>query len=238
MVSTAGLILEDKFTDTLEQMEPVEFPLAQVSLALFRDEKKDSDFVGVTPDAVKSLVEANVKVFMQHGFGAAGGYDDMAYANVGAEFEDDFFQLSRMSHVLVKHTPFTASQLAMLQNKQLLITFCDAQSIDAEQLLAMWPKSISALAFDLIKDETGHCVLERLQNESSTTAELSVSVSNFLFPVLEELVLTPRLRFVLQKNPQLMSAVYCMDGIFCHTEMTERIPLPSRDIITLCWELN
>lgn len=238
MVSTAGLILEDKFTDTLEQMEPVEFPLAQVSLALFRDEKKDSDFVGVTPDAVKTLVEAKVKVFLQHGFGAPGGFADMDYANVGAEFEDDFFQLSRMSHVLVKHTPFTASQLAMLLNRQLLISFRDSHSINAEQLSVMKSKTISALSFDLFKDEQGQNVLEKLMNDNHTDEKISISASKFVLPMLMELVLTPRLRFLLQRNPNIMPAVYCMDGVLCNAKMAERLHLPFRDIISICWELN
>lgn len=237
-MSTAGLILEDKFTETLEQMESVEFPLAQMSVAFFRDEKTEPDFVGITPDAVKTMVEANVKVFLQHGFGTAGGYDDMAYANAGAEFEDDFFQLSRMAHVLVKHTPFSEAQLSMLRDRQLLISFCNSHFINSERLSAMKSKTISALSFDLLKDEQGQSVLEKLKNANRTSETLSISVSGFVLPMLLELVLTPRLRFLLQRNPNIMPAVYCMDGVLCNAQMAERLHLTFRDIISICWELN
>jgi len=237
-MSTAGLILEDQFTDTLEKENAIEFPLAQVAVALFRDEQETPDYVALTPQTVKALTEAKVKVFMQHGFGAAGGYDDMDYANVGAEFEDDFYQLSMMAHTLVKHSPFSESQISMMQQGQLLVSFYNAESVTAEMLAAMRPKNISAMSFDLLKDDRNHSVLGQLAKNNPTAESLSISVANYVLPILEELVLTPRLRFVLQKYPQMMPAVYCMDGVLCHKEMAARLQQPYRDIITLCWELN
>ena len=237
-MSTAGLILEEAIPETLELLNPVEFPMEQPSVALCRDEKPATNFVAVTPEAVQSLTDAQIKVWMQHDFGARSGFEDMAYANAGAEFEDDFTLLAGMARVILQQTPFTEEQLAILHSNQRLVSFQNSTSITTNMLTLMRQKTISALAFDLLLDNDKNPVLEQLALQSNSSEALSISVSNFVLPLLTELITTPRLRFVLQKNPNLMPCVYCIDGIPCNATLSERLHQPYRDIVSLCWGLN
>jgi alanine dehydrogenase len=50
--------------------------------------KNNENRVGLTPDAVRMLVKAKNKVFMQKGAGKGSGFTDKEYALAGAELVD------------------------------------------------------------------------------------------------------------------------------------------------------
>ncbi|MCR4879062.1 MAG: hypothetical protein K5901_07080, partial [Bacteroidales bacterium] len=59
-----------------------------------------------------------------------------------------------------------------------------------------------------------------------------------MFPVVDTLVHAPTVAYALQRAPELLQAVLCHAGSLCHQPTAERLHLPFRDILSLCWDLN
>lgn len=237
-MSTTGLILEDASPAVQAQPDTLEIPLRDVSIALLKDEHPIGSFVMMTPDAVHALVEKNIHVFMQHGFSEQGQFSDMDYANAGVEFEDDFFMLSRMTKVLVKFTPFTDEQIEMLKDEQIIFSTQFPSEISVEQIGKLNAKKVTALAMNLIREEQGMYMTDKILSETWSAESVNIALSAFLLPLLEALGTVPRIKFLLQRNPALMQSAYCFNGYLCNKEIAELLGQPCNDITSLCWDMN
>lgn len=237
-MSTTGLILEDASPAVQAQPDTLEIPLRDSSIALLKDEHPIGSFVMITPDAVHALVEKNIHVFMQHGFSEQGQFSDMDYANAGVEFEDDFFMLSRMTKVLVKFTPFTDDQIEMLKDEQIIFSTQFPSEISVEQIGKLNAKKVTALAMNLIREEQGMYMTDKILSETWSAESVNIALSAFLLPLLEALGTVPRIKFLLQRNPALMQSAYCFNGYLCNKEIAELLGQPCNDITSLCWDMN
>lgn len=216
----------------------VQTPLYEPAVAFLRDEVAVGDFVMMTPNAMRAFVENHVRVFMQHGFSAGSQYSDLDYANVGVEFEDDLFLLSRMVRTLVKFQPFTEEQLHLMRNEQIIISTQVPMQLTLPYIQQLQTKKISAIGLNFIKDREGRIMTDRILTETHSSVAINIAFSNFLLPLLMSFVCSPRLRFALQRNPQFMDGTYCFNGEICNREIAEMFNMPYRDIVTLCWDLN
>lgn len=230
--------MEDASPAVQAQPDTLEIPLRDVSIALLKDEHPIGSFVMMTPDAVHALVEKNIHVFMQHGFSEQGQFSDMDYANAGVEFEDDFFMLSRMTKVLVKFTPFTDEQIEMLKDEQIIFSTQFPSEISVEQIGKLNAKKVTALAMNLIREEQGMYMTDKILSETWSAESVNIALSAFLLPLLEALGTVPRIKFLLQRNPALMQSAYCFNGYLCNKEIAELLGQPCNDITSLCWDMN
>ncbi len=231
-------MLSDSSPEALAQPVIKASFMYEPAIAFVRDEQPFGDFVMMTPSAVSAFVDNHVHVFMQHGFSQGSSFSDMDYADVGVEFVDDFFQLSRMARVLVKFEPFTAEQVRLMREGQVLVSYMTLSSLSMSILLGFQEKKISALGLNLIKDLQGRGLTDRILTETLSPIAISIALSDFLLPLLMSLVCSPRLRFVLQRSAQWMESTYCFEGKICHKEIAEVFHFPLHDIISLCWDLN
>jgi len=216
----------------------MELPLAENSVALVKDENPIGSFVMLTPDAVHALVEKNIHVMMQHGFSEQGQFSDMDYADAGVEFVDDFFMLSRMTKLMVKFTPFTAAQMEMLKDEQVIFSTQFPAEISIEQIEKLNAKKVTALAMNLIREEQGMYMTDKILSETWSAQSVTIALSSFLLPLIEALATTPKVKFLLQRNPALMQSAYCFNGCLCNKEIAELLGQPCNDITSLCWDMN
>ena len=237
-MSTTGLILEDASPTVQTHPDILEIPFRDASIALLKDEHPIGSFVMMTPDAVHALVEKNIHVFMQHGFSEQGQFSDMDYANAGVEFEDDFFMLSRMTKVLVKFTPFTDEQIEMLKDEQIIFSTQFPSEISVGQIEKLNAKKVTALAMNLIREEQGMYMTDKILSETWSAEGVNIALSAFLQPLLEELATMPRIKFLLQRNPALMQSAYCFNGYLCNKEIAELLGQSCNDIVSICWDMN
>ena len=82
------LTVEEAIPVLQEQRAVVSEIAPPMTVAFLVDEEPMGDFAWLTPNAVKTLVDNQVRVYMQRGFSRHSLYSDMDYADVGAEFED------------------------------------------------------------------------------------------------------------------------------------------------------
>lgn len=223
---------------TLEQPAMVGNRKSDLTVALIRDELPLSGYVMLTPNDVKTLIDNNITVFMQHGFSESTAYSDMDYANVGVEFMDDFNMLSSMARILVKYQPFTEEQLDLMKENQVLFSTQYVENVTSRYFSIMKTKRVTAFGINLLNEADGRSKLNRILSEAIFIDKKSIAISNFVLPLLMSLIFSPRLRFALQRDPALMNSVYCFEGTICNFEMTEHLKIPFCDIFSLCWDLN
>lgn len=237
-MSTTGFIMEDANPVTQEQTMLLDNPLMENVLAIVKDEQPIGSFVMLTPDAVHTLLEHNVHVLMQRGFASHSQFTDMDYADVGADFEDDFFALSRMAKVLAKFTPFTDEQIGLMKDEQIIFSTQFPSQLNITQIEKLNSKKITALAMNLVKDAEGMYVTDKILSETWSTAAVNIALSGFLLPLVEALAVEPKIKFLLQKNPSLMQSTYCFKGCLCNKEIAELLGQSCNDITSLCWDMN
>jgi len=237
-MSTTGLIMEGANPVTQEQAVLMDAPVMEGSIAILKDELPIGSFVMLTPDAVHTLVEHHVQVFMQRGFASQSQFTDMEYADAGAEFADDFFTLSGMAKVLVKFTPFTDDQIALLKDGHVIFSTQFPSQLNVSQIEKLNSKKITALAMNLIKDAEGMYVTDKILSETWSATAVNIALSGFLLPLVEALAVEPKIKFLLQKNPDLMQSAYCYNGYLCNKEIAELLGQSCNDISSLCWDMN
>lgn len=231
-------LLDYSMPDTVEQPLLLATETCEQAIAFLRDEKNPTDFVLLTPKSAKMMVDNGVHVFMQHGFAEGSQFSDMDYADAGVEFVDDFYQLAQMVRTLVKYKPFSQDQIELCRQEQILISTQDFNQVTLPFVQQMTAKKISAISLNLLKDKDGDFILEKTLNESQSPLIRSSALSNFLAPMLMAFVCSPRLRFALQRISPLMNATYCFEGHVCHKELADKLKVPFKDVVSLCWDLN
>ena len=237
-MNTTGLIMEDANPVTQEKALLLDAPVIENAIAILKDEQPIGSFVMLTPDAVHTLVEHHVHVFMQRGFASHSQFTDMDYADAGAEFADDFFTLSCMTKVLVKFTPFTDDQIELLKDNQVIFSTQFPSQLSITQIEKLNSKKITALAMNLIKDNEGMYVTDKILSETWSATAVNIALSGFLLPLVEALAVEPKIKFLLQKNPAVMQSTYCFNGHLCNKEIAELLGQPCNDISNLCWDMN
>ena len=133
--SSPMLLEEPLFIDTAK---------IDVTLGLVRDENPSGKLL-LTPAAVKTLVDHELTVLMQHGFSAGTPYTDMDYADVGVEFVDDFYLLASMAKTLVKFQPFENEQLDFMRYEQTIFSYFNPQRSAASTLYKYIEELLTAL---------------------------------------------------------------------------------------------
>ena len=68
--------------------------------------------------------------------------------------------------------------------------------------------------------------------------ELYREKGDFVLSLVFPLIFNSEMRYALQENPVLMQAIYCYKGILTHQETGERLQIPWRDLLMLCWGIN
>ncbi len=232
------LITETPTPDVLEYPIEVEHPIPKTAVALVRDDDAKISYSILPPESVQTLMENHIIVYMQHGFGAQAHFTDEEYAEAGAIFEDDLRTLSSLAKVLVKQTDFTKEEIALAKPEQILFSSQNLSRLSEQSLLLLIEKQCTAFAWDLLHNDQQEFVTDKILEEQISNFGVTLSLSNLLTPMIIDLVIHPKTRYALQKNPQLMQCAYCYAGTVCFKPLADRFFLPWKDIISLCWELN
>lgn len=238
-MSSEYIILQDiPHLETQTWEAAVDTPVRNLTLALAKPETAQPDSGFLTPTAVRTLTDQGIKVFTQFGFGNHNPFSDMDYADAGVEFTKHFADLAMLSPLILKFDAFTPDQIDLAKESQILVSILQPAEPSQEYIESINEKKITLLCLDLLRDDNGRSVTENIRKGTLSEAGFQIALSNFVFPLADTLVHAPSITYALQRAPELMSAVFCHAGTFCHQPTAERLHLPWRDVVSLCWDLN
>ncbi|MGZ6274421.1 MAG: alanine dehydrogenase [Candidatus Limnocylindrales bacterium] len=118
-------------------------------------EIKDNEFrVGLTPSAVRELVEHGHKVVVESGAGEAIDLNDDHYRVVGAEVVSDAATVFARADLVVKVKEPQPAEIGMLREGQILFTYLHLAP-DAAQTEGILRSGCFAVAYETVTDERG-----------------------------------------------------------------------------------
>ena len=238
-MSSEYIILQDTpHVETQAWEAAVETPVRKLTLALAKSETAHPDSGFLTPNAVRSLIDQQIKVFVQFGFANHNPYSDTDYADAGAEFTHHYPDLSMLSNLILKFDAFTLDQIALAKEGQILFSALSPSELSPEYIEAVNERKITMICLDLMHDDEGTPAMEKIRKTTLSEAGFQIALSNFVLPLADTLVHAPTVAYALQRAPELLQAVLCHAGSLCHQPTAERLHFPWRDILSLCWDLN
>ena len=238
-MSSEYIILQDTpHVETQAWEAAVEAPTRKLTLALAKPEAAHPDSGFLSPNAVRTIIDQQVKVFAQFGLANHNPFSDADYADAGAEFTHHYADLALLSNLILKFDAFSFDQIALSKENQILFSVLSPENLSPEYLEAVNEKKITMICLDLLQNDDRIPVIDKIRKETLSEAGFQIALSNFVFPFVDTLVHAPSIAYALQRAPELMSAYLCHAGTLCHQSTADRLHLPWRDIISLCWNLN
>lgn len=118
-------------------------------------EIKNFEFrVGLIPSSVRELVKNGHSVLVQKGAGEKIGFDDHAYAHVGATIIDTAEEIFSTADMIIKVKEPQLNECKMLRENQLLFTYLHLAP-DPEQANALIESGCIAIAYETVTDKNG-----------------------------------------------------------------------------------
>ena len=137
-------------------------------------EVKDHEYrVSVTPEGVRTLVQAGQEVIVETSAGVGSGYSDEEYRQSGAQIAASKEQLFRQASIIVKVKEPQLSECPLFRQGQILFTYLHLASLP-ELTKALLEAKVTAIAYETIEAKDGS--LPMLKPMSEIAGRMSVQV--------------------------------------------------------------
>jgi alanine dehydrogenase len=147
----------------------------RISIGIPCDNKEDEKRVALTPESVNLLVESDNEVIIQKGAGLGANYTDKDYSENGAIISDSPARVYS-SDVVIKVAPFSETEAEYLKGSQVVMSYLNILKLSEETLGKLIHKKVTALAFEMIRDENG--VMPVVESMSEICGITSVMIAS------------------------------------------------------------
>ncbi|MFM2291075.1 MAG: hypothetical protein RIS29_888 [Bacteroidota bacterium] len=117
--------------------------------------KENSDVetrLALTPEGVAIVTEEGHSVYVQRGAGDPMSYTDLQYSEAGAFMVDDASEVFS-ADIVLKIAPPTLEELKMMHDRSSILSMLQLTNLSSDCIKLMMKKKMTAVAFELIKDE-------------------------------------------------------------------------------------
>ena len=221
-----------------EELIKLDSPKRNFSIGFLKDKEPIKGVVLLPPHSVGKLIEANVQVWIQRGAAAHTSWRDLDYADIGAMILDDAPSVITQSNIIIKLEPFTIEEILLLKPNQIIISHVRLLDLTPEMFTVFRQKNISAISLDFIKGKNDKYTFEEIFLKTLGENSISIALGEFVLPILFSLVYSISLKDSIQTCAALIQGIYCYNGILCNGKIAEKLNLPWKDILLLCWNQN
>ncbi|MCT4663616.1 MAG: alanine dehydrogenase [Flavobacteriales bacterium] len=150
----------------LPSEETLEIQKAKKSLSIGVPKEQDSAErrVPLIPEGVDLLVKNGFEILIETGAGVSAGYTDNDYSEVGAQIIYSSKEIFS-TQVVLKMNPPTIEEIEMMSVGALLISALPLQLVNGAYFKALQRKKITAIAFELLKDNHDTFAVVRSMSE-------------------------------------------------------------------------
>ena len=117
--------------------------------------KENTDFetrLALTPEGVAIVTEEGHSVYIQRGAGEGMSYSDLQFSEAGAFMVDDASEVFS-ADIVLKIAPPTIQELNLMQDRSVILSMLQLTNLSSECIKLMMKKKMTAIAYELIKDE-------------------------------------------------------------------------------------
>ncbi|GGF25379.1 alanine dehydrogenase [Hymenobacter cavernae] len=147
-----------------ESMLAVETRRRKLFIGLPRETSLQENRLGLTPEAVKHLVNEGHEVVLESGAGEPSKYSDHDYSEAGASIVYTQKEVYA-ADLILKVAPPTQDEIEHMRPNQTLISALQFGSLTGEYIAALARKKVNAISFELIKDPSGARPVVRAMSE-------------------------------------------------------------------------
>ncbi len=124
----------------------------RLSIGIPKEKTELETRLALTPEGVSIVTEEGHSVYVQRGAGEGMSYSNLQYSEAGAFMVDDAAEVYGADMVL-KIAPPTIEELNQMQDRSSIFSMLQLSNLSAECIKMMMKKKMTAIAYELIKDE-------------------------------------------------------------------------------------
>lgn len=163
-MSNLSKIAQQAFLQTQEAFMPSGNKKNSLVIGIPKEILFQENRVALTPLSVALLIENGHKVMLESKAGESSNFMDHHYSEQGAEIVFDRESIFK-ADIIIKIGSPTLQEVALMKNKQILLSSQQPSLLDRNVLNALMKKQVTALSYEYLQDEGGHLTVVRAMSE-------------------------------------------------------------------------
>jgi len=168
---------------------------------------------------IEEFVDEHVAVLIQRGLGSEHEISDYTFTEYGADIMEDELPIIALSNIVLKYEPFSLEEIFFLKEKQIILSMASPELFTQEMVQFLHEKKITALGVNFLN-------LENSQIQDTINQLVSLLISS------------KKMKQRLQLSPLFLKSIYCYNGEICNRVIAEKVGVPWKDLVELCWNWN
>lgn len=151
-----------------------EYRQKRLTIGLPNETERRENRVCLTPEAVAMMVDMGHTIMVQRGAGEAAHYHDQEYADAGAQMLDTCEEVYT-ADIILKPTPVMQADVEMMHDRQVIMSPIELFELRKEAVVEMMQKKITAVGFDILKDENETYPVVQMMSEISGSSAIMIA---------------------------------------------------------------
>jgi len=144
------------------------------SIGIIKESDTNENRIPLSPLGVELLIDEGFHVFVERGAGDGANFSDVQYSEVGAQIVDTKKEVFR-ADILLKISSFTDNEIELLKKDQLIFSTINIHSLDKEYIQKLINKRVTALSYELLKDEADCFPIVRAMSEIAGSTSILIA---------------------------------------------------------------
>jgi len=143
-----------------------------------------------TPETVKKMIRLGADVAIESGAGAAVGFDDSAYAELGAEIVTDKVALLGSADMVLRLRKPESDEIDMMKSGCIHVSYLDPFN-ERDLIKTLADKGITAISMEMIPRSTRSQKMDALSSQANLAGYVAVMLAAAKLPSIFPMLMTP-----------------------------------------------
>ncbi len=144
------------------------------SIGIIKESDTNENRIPLSPLGVELLIDEGFQVFVERGAGNGANFGDVQYSEVGAQIVDSKIEIFK-ADILLKISSFTDKEIELLKKDQLIFSTINIYSLDKEYIHKLINKRVTALSYELLKDDADCFPIVRSMSEIAGSTSILIA---------------------------------------------------------------
>ena len=143
-----------------------------------------------TPETVKKMIRLGAEVAIESGAGAAVGFEDSVYSDLGAEIVTDRAALFGSADMVLRLRKPEPDEVDMMKSGCIHVSYLDPFN-ERELIAALAAKGITAVSMEMIPRSTRSQKMDALSSQANLAGYVAVTLAAAHLPSIFPMLMTP-----------------------------------------------
>jgi len=143
-----------------------------------------------TPETVKKMIRLGADVAIESGAGAAVGFDDSVYAELGAEIVTDKAALLGSADMVLRLRKPESDEIDMMKSGCIHVSYLDPFN-ERDLIKTLADKGITAISMEMIPRSTRSQKMDALSSQANLAGYVAVMLAAAKLPSIFPMLMTP-----------------------------------------------